>query len=216
MNLAAAQKIADRSITLVSDTHNLVPLRAEATPAPQIQAAAALSQAPSPAKSEVVAVVFTDNARTSEGGRTFAHQLKQHVPDVDILIVDEFNSSFIAPDVMAAVASAKTVIALAEAVPSARRTTPGQANGSAILDQGAAQLLANIVKSAGNKTVVVAFGNPYIGAEIPGIGAYLCTFSNTSGSAISLVDALFGEIPIHGRLPVTIPGMAQRGSGLDR
>jgi beta-N-acetylhexosaminidase len=216
MNLAAAQKIADRSITLVSDTHNLVPLRAEATPAPQIQAAAALSQPSSPAKSEVVAVVFTDNARTSEGGRTFAHQLKQHVPDADILIVDEFNSSFIAPDVMAAVASAKTVIALAEAVPSARRTTPGQANGSANLDQGAAQLLANIVKSAGNKTVVVAFGNPYIGAEIPGIGAYLCTFSNTSGSAISLVDALFGEIPIHGRLPVTIPGMAQRGAGLDR
>ena len=216
MNLAAAQKIADRSITLVSDTHNLVPLRAEATPSPQIQAAPASSQPSSLAKSEVVAVVFTDNARTSEGGRTFAHQLRQYVPGANVFFVDEFNSSFIAPDVMATVASAKTVIALAEAVPSARRTTPGQANGSANLDQSATQLLANIVKSAGNKTVVVAFGNPYIGAEIPGISAYLCTFSNTSGSATSLVNALFGEIPIHGRLPVTIPGMAQRGSGLDR
>jgi beta-N-acetylhexosaminidase len=215
-NLAIAQKIADRSITLVSDTHNLIPLHAEATPAPQIQAGPASSQPSSPAKPEVVAVVFTDNARTSEGGRTFAYQLRQHVPGANVLFVDEFNSSFIAPDVMAAVASAKTVIALAEAVPSARRTTPGQTGGSANMDQSATQLLANIIKSAGNKTIVVAFGNPYIGAEIPGIGAYLCTFSNTSGSATSLVNALFGEIPIHGRLPVTIPGMAQRGSGLDR
>jgi beta-N-acetylhexosaminidase len=101
-------------------------------------------------------------------------------------------------------------------VPSARRTTPGQTNGSASLDQNAAQLLANIVKTAGNKTVVVAFGNPYIGTEIPGIGAYLCTFSNTAVSATSLVNALFGEIPIRGRLPVTLPGMAQRGAGLNR
>jgi len=208
VNLAVAQKIADRSITLVSDTHNIIPLRAGTTSATETQA--------SPVRSDVVAVVFTDNARSSEGGRTFAHQLRQHVPGANVLFVDEFNSSFIAPDVMAAVASAKTVIALAEAVPSARRTTPGQANGSANLDQGAAELLANIVKSAGNKTIVVAFGNPYIGAEIPGIGAYLCTFSNTPGSAISLVNALFGEIPIHGRLPVTIPGMALRGAGLDR
>jgi beta-N-acetylhexosaminidase len=215
-NLASAQKIADRSITLVSDTQNLIPLRADTTPAPQIQAAPASSQPSLPDKSEVVAVVFTDNARTSEGGRAFAHQLRQHVPGANVLFVDESNSSFIASDVIAAALSAKTVIALAEAVPSARRTTPGQGNGSANLDQGAAQLLANIVKSAGNKTIVVAFGNPYIGAEIPGIGAYLCTFSNTPGSATSLVNALFGEIPIHGRLPVTIPGMAQRGSGLDR
>jgi hypothetical protein len=27
---------------------------------------------------------------------------------------------------------------------------------------------------------------------------------------------LFGEIPIRGRLPVSIPNIAQRGSGMDR
>jgi hypothetical protein len=30
------------------------------------------------------------------------------------------------------------------------------------------------------------------------------------------VKALFGEIPIHGKLPVTIPSIAARGSGIDR
>ena len=215
-NLAVAQKVADRAITLVSDTHNLIPLQTKTTPVPEGQAAPASSQPASQAPSDLVTVIFTDNARTSEGGRALAHELRQHLPGATVLYVDEFNSSFIAPDVMNAVAAAKTVIAVAEAVPSARRTTPGQTNGSASLDQNAAQLLANIVKTAGNKTVVVAFGNPYIGTEIPGIGAYLCTFSNTAVSATSLVNALFGEIPIRGRLPVTLPGMAQRGAGLNR
>ncbi len=206
-SVAIAQRVADRAITLVTDTNNLLPLRAEGV---------STSQAGSESSARVVAVIFTDNARGSEGGRAFAHDLRQHVPDVSILYVDEANSGFIAAEVMAAVSGASTVIAVAEAVPSARRTTHGQASGSAGLDQDAAQLLANIVKTAGGRTVVAAFGNPYIGAGIPGIGTYLCTFSNSPASAESLVGALFGEIPIHGRLPVTIPGIAPIGVGLDR
>ena len=84
------------------------------------------------------------------------------------------------------------------------------------LNRDAAELLENIMKSARGKTAVVAFGNPYIGTQIPGVETYLCTFSNTPTSAIALVKAIFGEIPIHGRLPVTIPGIGQRGTGLDR
>jgi len=30
------------------------------------------------------------------------------------------------------------------------------------------------------------------------------------------VKAVFGEIPIHGKLPVTLPGVAKRGDGIDR
>jgi beta-N-acetylhexosaminidase len=84
------------------------------------------------------------------------------------------------------------------------------------MDMGPSQLLASIVEAAGAKTVVVAFGNPYIGSGIPGIQTYVCTFSNTAVSASSLVAALFGEIPVHGHLPVTIPGLAAIGTGLDR
>ena len=44
----------------------------------------------------------------------------------------------------------------------------------------------------------------------------MCTFSNEKVSEISAARALFGEIPIHGKLPVTIPTIAARGSGIDR
>jgi beta-N-acetylhexosaminidase len=208
-NLAAAQQMADKAVTLVSDVNHLVPLRKQ-TLAPSEALPAAK------AGSDNVAIIFTDNARSSEGAKAFTRMLRERAPGAQILYVDETNAAYIAPDTMAAVAGARTVIAVAEAVPSARRVTAGQAGGSVALDQGGAQLLANIVKSAGDRTIVAAFGNPYIGSQVPGIGTYLCTFSNTATSAASLVKAIFGEIPIHGRLPVTIPGMAQRGAGLDR
>jgi beta-N-acetylhexosaminidase len=117
---------------------------------------------------------------------------------------------------MGAVRDAGSVIAIAESVPNPRRTTEGRAGGSAGLDKGPMQLLAQMVKTAGAKTIVVAFGNPYTGGSIPGIQTYVCTYSNTVVSASSLTRALFGEIPIHGRLPVSIPNLAPRGTGLDR
>jgi beta-N-acetylhexosaminidase len=44
----------------------------------------------------------------------------------------------------------------------------------------------------------------------------MCTFSNATVSEVSAIKALFGEIPIRGHLPVTIPNVAQRGAGLER
>ena len=209
-NVAIAERVADRAITLVSDANGLVPLH---VPASASQDSPAVASAASPG---ILAVLFTDNGRTSEGARTFVHQFRQRVPGAEVLTVDETNVGFIAPQVLAAVKNARTVIAVAEGVPSARRTVGGQGKGSVDLDQDAAQLLTDIVRTAAKKTVVAAFGNPYIGTQIPGIETYVCTFSDTPTSAVSLVRALFGEIPIHGRLPVTLPGMGQRGTGLDR
>jgi beta-N-acetylhexosaminidase len=209
-SLAVAQQIADRAVTLVIDNDKLIPLRAPVTPASQSADATASQPA------GIVAVIFTDTARGSEGGRAFAAELRERVPDATIFYVDGTNSSFVSKDVLAAVKSASRVIAVAESVPSPRRTTQGRAGGSAEMEMGPSQLLANIVKAAGANTVVVAFGNPYIGSGIAGIQTYLCTFSDTPVSASSLAAALFGEIPIHGHLPVTIPAVASLGAGLDR
>jgi len=61
---------------------------------------------------------------------------------------------------------------------------------------------------------VVAFGSPYIAADFPQIESYLCAFSNVSISEAAAVRALFGETPLQGRLPVSIPGFAPRGTGI--
>lgn len=204
-----AQGIADRAVTLLSDANGLLPLQAAAS------GSVGESVGPS-AEVKIVAVIFTDNARASEGGRAFSRQLRQRVPEATVLFVDEANVRFMKEDVMSAVSAASRVIAVAEAVPSARRTANSQAGGSAGLDESGSGMLTKILQTAGKKTIFVAFGSPYVGVGLPSIGTYLCTYSNTAESANSLLRALFGDIAIHGHSPVTIPGIAQRGSGLDR
>jgi beta-N-acetylhexosaminidase len=62
--------------------------------------------------------------------------------------------------------------------------------------------------------VLVAMGSPYVLGNFPGVPALLATFSATPPSEESAVRALFGEISITGHLPVTIPGVAKYGDGI--
>ncbi len=201
-SLKIARQVAAQSVTLLEDTNHLLPLRSVAP---------ASADASNPG---IVAVIFTDNARSSEGARSFALALRKRAPSATIQYVDSANSAYVSQDVMRSVEAAGTVVAVAEAFPSARRVTSGQSTGSAGLDQGASQILAGILHTAANKTVVAALGNPYIATDIPGIQTYICTFSNTAVSAEALAAALFGETPIQGHSPVTIPGIAKRGDGI--
>src|SRR6185312_9264344 len=76
-----------------------------------------------------------------------------------------------------------------------------------------AALLQSILEAKREKTVVVSFGSPYFLADFPQIENYVCAYSNAITSETGAVKALLGEIPFRGHLPVTIPGMAQRGAG---
>jgi beta-N-acetylhexosaminidase len=62
--------------------------------------------------------------------------------------------------------------------------------------------------------VLLPFENPYLLTSIPNAAAFLTTFSSSLPSEIAAVKALFGEIPITGHTPVTIPGFAQLGDGI--
>ena len=84
----------------------------------------------------------------------------------------------------------------------------------AILENYQEELLHSVVEKAADKTVVVAMGNPYLAAQLPQVQTYICTFSDAEVSELSAVKAMFGEIPMPGRLPVTIPNIASRGTGL--
>jgi beta-N-acetylhexosaminidase len=59
-----------------------------------------------------------------------------------------------------------------------------------------------------------AMGNPYLLRNFPNVAAYLATCSTVRPSEIAAAKALFGEIPITGRLPVSIPGFANAGEGI--
>jgi len=216
-NLAMGQKVADSAITLVRDNGKTLPLKTNGT-----SKATLPYQNVETVRNGLVLVIMTDDIRT-DAGRTLERQIRSRVPDANVIYVDSPIANAVAPDVLKAVDEAETVIAAVYAVP-----TPGKMPdkiGSATtqidsntfqLSEDSGDLLHRILYHGAAKTVVVAMGSPYIAQDIPAVQNYLCAFSNTSVSEIAAAKALFGEIPIDGHLPVTIPNIAARGAGIER
>jgi beta-N-acetylhexosaminidase len=92
----------------------------------------------------------------------------------------------------------------------------GQMVAQLSLDSATAALVKTLLQRDGAKTAVLAMGSPYLAQDFPEVQTYLCAFSNATVSEAGAVKALFGEIPIRGKLPVTIPNIAARGVGIDR
>ncbi|MDQ6708721.1 MAG: glycoside hydrolase family 3 C-terminal domain-containing protein, partial [Acidobacteriota bacterium] len=85
--------------------------------------------------------------------------------------------------------------------------------GDVALGGGFPALLTKLIAS-GKPMVLVALGNPYLLRNFPEVSAYLTTYSTVPPSEIAAVKALFGEIAVDGKLPITIPGIANYGDGI--
>jgi beta-N-acetylhexosaminidase len=64
------------------------------------------------------------------------------------------------------------------------------------------------------RVVVVAFGNPYLIRQFPGVGTYLVTYGVSDELERAAAAALLGQAPITGRAPISLPGFFSAGDGL--
>ena len=215
-NLAAGQGIADEAITLVRENGAVLPLKATAGASGTAKAALPY-QSLTEAWNRLVVVIFSDDLRT-ESGRMLERQILARAPEARIIYVDPRSAAGMKAPVTEAVAAAERVVAALYVIPSAAKAI--RANGgltnTVSMDEASAGLLNAILERAGSRTMVLAMGNPYVIGDFPAIQNYMCAFSNTTVSETAAVKALFGEIAIGGHLPVTIPGVANRGDGLER
>jgi beta-N-acetylhexosaminidase len=62
--------------------------------------------------------------------------------------------------------------------------------------------------------ILVAFGDPYVLGKLPATAAVLTPYNGTFRGEWSIARAITGRIGISGRLPVTIPGRYARGEGI--
>ena len=72
----------------------------------------------------------------------------------------------------------------------------------------------NELLAAGKPVVVAAFGSPYLISRFPQATTWAAQFSTNDVSQRAAARAIFGQVPIAGKLPVTVPGVARRGDGL--
>jgi len=76
--------------------------------------------------------------------------------------------------------------------------------------------IAEQLYKAGKPVVTMGFGSPYLIERFPQAQTWLGAFGISDVAQISMARALFGEIPIRGHLPVTIPGIPlTSGFGLE-
>ena len=163
-------------------------------------------------------VIFSEDLRT-DSGRMLERQILARVPDARVIYVDPRSAAGMKPSVVEAVEAAEHVIAAVYVVPTAgkaMRAVGGGLTNTVAMDDATGALLTAILDRAAKRTVVLAMGNPYVVQDFPAIQNYLCAFSNVTVSETAAVKAIFGEIPIGGHLPVTIPGIASRGAGIER
>ncbi len=203
-----AQQVADRAVTLVRDNAQVLPVPKLQTPPAESE----IFHAPVQPAKQVVAIIVTDSIR-EDSGRNFENALKQRRADATIFYVDKSVAPVLSPQILDAVKEATRVVVAAYIVPTPAKqvVVNGKLVNSVGLEQGTGALLNQILEAAAAKTAVVAMGNPYVAQNFPQIQTYICTYSNSSSSELSAVKVLFGELQPQGKLPVTLPGIAQRG-----
>jgi beta-N-acetylhexosaminidase len=179
-----AQEVADRAVTLVRNTDNLVPLAAPA---------------------RACYVVLAEGRYSSEG-QTFVQELRKRVPKAPEVTFDPAMDHQALDDAVHKLSDCDNYAVAAFSSVAAYRGSIGLAGD---LPSAVEWLIATRKPVA-----LIALGNPYLLRNFPNVPAYLATFSTATTSEAAAVHALFGEINITGRLPVTIPGFAQYGEGI--
>ncbi len=176
-HLRVANEIARRSITLVQDRHGYLPIHL--SPDQKILVVVPQPQDLTPADTSSY---ITPKLATS---------LRAYHPRVDEVFIP------FAP-------SDQDRTALLQRMKAYDMIVIGTINAFTQMEQ------AELVRAAASlqiPLIVVALRLPYDLAAFPMVSTYLCTYSILEPSMRALAGALFGQAPMTGRLPVTIPGI---------
>jgi beta-N-acetylhexosaminidase len=209
-NVAEGQHMADDAVTLVRQNGAILPLKKNGTAVEGLP-----YQKTAEVRNHLAVIILTDDVRL-ESGHVLERQIKLRVPDVNLMYVDPRIAKAMQAEILAMARTVEKIVVAVYVSPTAGKMVKGNGavQNSASIPQESAELMRAILQAAAGKTAVVAVGNPYLAKDFPEVQNYLCTFSAMPVSEVSAAKALFGEIPMRGHLPVTIPGIAQRGTGI--
>lgn len=140
-------------------------------------------------------------------GRQLAEEIARRAPEAKVLALDPSLNEEQADAAAAEVRSCDSLFLAAY-------SAGGSFSGESALPPGYRRLLAAL-EALGKPAVLAALGSPYLLRAFPGIPSQLAAFSTSPASESALARAIFSEIPVRGTLPVTIPGVAAAGAGID-
>ncbi|NTW56240.1 MAG: glycoside hydrolase family 3 protein [Chlorobiaceae bacterium] len=174
-----AKKIAERSVTLIRDNNNYLPLKAGST------------------NGNVLNIILQDK-KNSETGSEFMKKLDRFYPVTHIRIDPETDAIGYAN--AADLASKSSAVILTSYVQAL------SGSGTLKLTEKQQAFIHNLKNFTpnGKPFIFVSLGTPYLINYFPEIPTYLCTYSSNEMSEENAVNAIRGELKPQGLLPVTL------------
>jgi beta-N-acetylhexosaminidase len=137
----------------------------------------------------------------------FVSQLNRAGWKVETMVLDDRSSDQEVQKALFLAASADVVIASLYG-----RVRTGQARSVGLPDSGALALASLIGSKA--PVIGISFGNPYLLQSFPSLRTYMVAYGDMPSLQQAAARALLGEIDITGKLPISLPGVYPRGTGL--
>lgn len=187
--LAFATEIAERSITLLRDEKKLLPLRMEK------------------GKGRLLNITFTDEDDRAVT-KPFVEELRGRGATVESFTLD-LKSTPAEIDRALSRISAESFDAVVYSIAVRARSGKGSIAMPKLGQEIAARLFGRQAP-----LLVISFGNPYMLKAIPDAPSYMLAYSPYPVSQRAAARAVLGEIPIGGKVPVSLPGLFVRGDGI--
>ena len=193
---AVAAEVSRRGMTLIKDERGDVPLRV-----PRSAAVLYLS-----------VLDYPSGWGNGAPSRTFLPELEQRWPNVTAVEVSDRTTP-------AELELLRASVDRYDAVVAGVFVRTGSFSGRMDLAGGLVELLRGVAQRtvrSGRPFVTVFFGNPYTATFLPELPAMLLTYDFHDQAEASAVQALAGEAPISGRLPIALGDQFAVGHGLTR
>jgi beta-N-acetylhexosaminidase len=184
-----ANEIAEHAITLVRDEDKLIPLHALKPDA------------------RILNIAITNGDDRLIVAAPFVSRLARSGRKVETVTLDDRSSDREVQKTIELAKSADLIIASLYG-----RVRSGQAKSAGLPDSGAQVLNAVI----GGKTPIIgiSFGNPYLLQNFSGLRTYMVAYGDMPSLQQAAARAVLGEIDVVGKLPISLPGLYPRGTGI--
>lgn len=186
--LALADEIAQHAITLVRDEGHLLPT----------------NLAP---KATIFNLAITNGDDRLVVAQPFVSTLARSDRKVITVVLDDRSSDVEVQKALSLAPKADLVIASLYG-----RVRTGQARSVALPEPGNRALTALI--DSRTPMVAISFGNPYLLSSFPKLQTYLVAYGDMPSLQVAAARALLGQSDITGRLPISLPGLYPRGTGI--
>ena len=185
-NLAQSMKVFEGAATLVKNESGLLPLDAVGK--------------------RIAVFALSSDLGDYHAGQAFVNAMMKKNPGCEAYFADGDTGR-------ESLGEAEAKAAGADAVVFALFSTLRSWKGTVDLDPKHIELVKRVA-AGGTPVIVVSFGSPYFLRHFPDVDAYLCMYRNTPQTQEIAARALFGELALKGKLPVSMPGLYPAGHGL--